>query len=64
MEVMLFFGSLVAFFPVPRRTWLFVVIDSNVNFDDVSSTQLALPAEMAGLGVSSASLLALPAFDE
>ena len=27
-----------------------------------SSTQLALPAEMGGLGVSSASLLALPAF--
>ena len=34
----------------------------NVNFDDISSTQLALPAEMGGLGVSSASLLALPAF--
>ena len=34
----------------------------NVNFDDVSSTQLALPAEMGGLGVASASLLALPAF--
>ena len=34
----------------------------NVNFDDVSSTQLALPAEMGGPGVSSASLLALPAF--
>ena len=32
----------------------------NVNFDDISSTQLALPAEMGGLGVSSASLLALP----
>ena len=34
----------------------------NVNFDDISSTQLAMPAEMGGLGVSSASLLALPAF--
>ena len=34
----------------------------NVNFDDISSTQLALPAEMGGLGVASASLLALPAF--
>ena len=34
----------------------------NVNFDNFSSTQLALPAEMGGLGVSSASLLALPAF--
>ena len=34
----------------------------NVNFDDISSTQLALPAEMGGLGVSSTSLLALPAF--
>ena len=34
----------------------------NVNFDDVSSTQLALAAEMGGLGVSSASLLALSAF--
>ena len=34
----------------------------NVNFDDISSTQLALPAEMGGLGVSSASLLAFPAF--
>ena len=34
----------------------------NVNFDDISSTQLALPAEMGGLGVSSASLLPLPAF--
>ena len=34
----------------------------NVNFDDISSTQLALPAEMGGLGVSSASLLALHAF--
>ena len=34
----------------------------NVNFDDISSTQLALLAEMGGLGVSSTSLLALPAF--
>ena len=34
----------------------------NVNFDDILSTQLALPAEMGGLGVSSASLLALPVF--
>ena len=34
----------------------------NMNFEDISSTQLALPAEMGGLGVSSASLLALPAF--
>ena len=34
----------------------------NVNFDDVSSTQLALPAKMGGVGVSSASLLALLAF--
>ena len=34
----------------------------NVNFDDILSTQLALPAEMGGLGVSSASLLELPAF--
>ena len=34
----------------------------NVNFDDNSSTQLALPAEMGGRGASSASLLALPAF--
>ena len=34
----------------------------NVNVEDISSTQLALPAEMGGLGVSSASLLALPAF--
>ena len=33
----------------------------NVNFDDISSTQLALPAEMGSLGVSSASLVALPA---
>ena len=34
----------------------------NVNFDKISSIQLALPAEMGGLGVSSASSLALPAF--
>ena len=34
----------------------------NVNFDEISSTQLTLPAEMGGLGVSSASLLALPGF--
>ena len=34
----------------------------NANFDDISSTQLDLPAEMGGLRVSSASLLALPAF--
>ena len=34
----------------------------NVNFDDISCTQLALPAEMGGLGVSSASLLAVPGF--
>ena len=34
----------------------------NVNFDNISSAQLALPAEMGGVGVSSASLLALPAF--
>ena len=34
----------------------------NVNFDDILSAQLALPAEMGGLGVSSASLLALAAF--
>ena len=33
-----------------------------MNFDDTSSTQLALPAETGGLGVSSAILLALPAF--
>ena len=32
----------------------------NVNFDDISSTQLTLPAEKDGLGVSTASLLALP----
>ena len=34
----------------------------NVSSDDVSRIQLALAAEMGGLGVSSASLLALPAF--
>ena len=34
----------------------------NVNFDKTSSTQLALPVEIGGLGVSCASLLALPAF--
>ena len=34
----------------------------NVNFVNISSTQLALPAEMCGIGVSTASLLALPAF--
>ena len=34
----------------------------NVNFDDIWSIQLALSAEMGGLGVSSASLLALPGF--
>ena len=34
----------------------------NVNFDVISSTQLALPTEMGGLGVLSASLLALPTF--
>ena len=34
----------------------------NVNFDDISSTQLALLAKMCGLGVSSASLLPLPGF--
>ena len=34
----------------------------NVNFDYISSTQLALPAEMGGLGVSFASLLELPSF--
>ena len=33
-----------------------------VNFDDISRTQLALPDEMCGVGVSSASFLALPAF--
>ena len=35
---------------------------SNVKFDDISSTQLDLADEMGGLGVSTASLLALPAF--
>ena len=34
----------------------------NVNFDDISSTYVALPAEMGGLGASSPSLLALPGF--
>ena len=34
----------------------------NVNFDNISSTQLALPAEMGALGVSFASLSALPGF--
>ena len=34
----------------------------NVKFDGISSTHLALPAEMGGLEVSSTSLLALPAF--
>ena len=33
----------------------------NLNFDNVSSTKLALPPEMV-LGVSSATLLALPGF--
>ena len=33
----------------------------NVNVENISSTQLALPAEMVGLEFSSASLLALPA---
>ena len=33
----------------------------NVNYDDISSTQLAMLSEMGSLGVSSASLLALPA---
>ena len=33
-----------------------------VNFDNISSTQLVLLAEMGGLGVSSASLSAFPAF--
>ena len=35
---------------------------STVNFDDIWSTQLALPAEIGYLGVSSASLLALSVF--
>ena len=34
----------------------------NVNFDDISSSQLALTAAMGGLGVSSASSLAHPGF--
>ena len=34
----------------------------NVNFNDISSTQLVRPAKKSGLGVSSASLLALSAF--
>ena len=34
----------------------------NVNFGDILSAHLALPAEMGSLGVSSPSLLALPAF--
>ena len=34
----------------------------NVNLHDISRVHLDLPAEMGGLGVSSASLLALPAF--
>ena len=34
----------------------------NVNFDVISSTQLALLADLGGIGVSSESLLALPAF--
>ena len=34
----------------------------NVNLDNISSTQLALPGKMGGLWVSSASLLALTAF--
>ena len=34
----------------------------NVNFDDISSTQLALPAERCSLGVPSASIIAFPAF--
>ena len=41
---------------------IFITRFCNVNFEDISSTQLALPAEMGGLGVSSASLLALPGF--
>ena len=36
--------------------------ECTVNFDDISSTLCHLPAEMRGLGVSSASLLALSAF--
>ena len=34
----------------------------NVNFDNVSSTQLSLPAEMGCLEVSSASISAIPLF--
>ena len=34
----------------------------NVTFDDISSVQLTLSAELGGLGVSSATLLALPVF--
>ena len=34
----------------------------NVIVDNISSTQLVLPFEMGGLGVSSATLLTLPAF--
>ena len=34
----------------------------NVNFDDISITKLALPTEMDGLGLSSASFLAPPGF--
>ena len=34
----------------------------NVIFDHISRTQQALPAEMGGLGVSSASFIAPPAF--
>ena len=34
----------------------------NINSDDISCTQLSLPAEMGCLGVSSASLLVFPAF--
>ena len=33
-----------------------------VNFDDISSTPLALPADMDGVGVSSASFVTLSAF--
>ena len=36
----------------------------NVNFANLSTTQLALPAEMGGLGVSFASLIALSAFSD
>ena len=58
--------------PVILQTTKFILInifisvigvsDISQYFDDISSTQLALPAEMGGLGVPSASLLALPAF--